>query len=75
MTKFVKIHRLVAETFILNPLGKPCVNHIDGNKLNNNVNNLEWVTISENTMHAYKNGLLKILRDDKGRFIKYKDAQ
>lgn len=51
------IHRLVAETFIPNPDDKREVNHIDGNKLNNNVCNLEWVTSSENKLHALRTGL------------------
>jgi hypothetical protein len=59
-TKTIKIHRLIAETFISNPLNKTDVNHIDGNKLNNSVINLEWCTRSENCKHAFKNGLSKI---------------
>lgn len=51
------VHRIIAETFIRNPNNLPCVNHKDGNKLNNSVDNLEWCTHSENTMHSYRTGL------------------
>ena len=53
----IKVHRAVAETFIKNPNNYPCINHIDGNKLNNNVNNLEFCTSKHNTIHARKLGL------------------
>ena len=57
--KKFRIHRLVAETFIPNPKNLPVINHIDGNKLNNVVENLEWCTHQENTKHAMQNGLIK----------------
>lgn len=53
----ILLHRLIAMTFIENPDNLPQVNHIDGDKLNNNLDNLEWVTNAANQQHAYDTGL------------------
>lgn len=56
--KYIKtIHRLVALAFIPNPENKPCINHIDGNKLNYSIDNLEWCTQRDNIIHAIRTGL------------------
>ena len=55
---YPSVHRLVALTFLDNPLNLPCVNHIDGNKHNNTIGNLEWISWEGNMRHGYDTGLI-----------------
>lgn len=82
LVKQIRVHKLVALAFVPNPLGKPHINHKDGNKHNNRFDNLEWVTPSENQQHAILNGLRgdKLRRktvnqyDSSGNFIRSWDG-
>lgn len=72
------LHRIIAEAFIPNPDNKPCINHINGDKSDNTLINLEWVTHAENIQHAGATGLMKFginhhgskLDEEKVRFIR-----
>lgn len=68
-TRLLKVYRLKAIAFIPNPENKPQVNHIDGDRMNEDLNNMEWATASENMKHSFLNGL------SKGNFKKGFDHQ
>lgn len=72
--KTVSVHKLVAVTFIQNPNGFMEINHIDGNKENNRVDNLEWTTRSKNLKHAVSMGLLSIARGEEHANAKLDNA-
>ena len=63
-SKSVDLHRIAAETFLDNPLNKTEVNHLNGIKSDNRINNLEWVTSSQNKIHGFRIGLYK--RENQG---------
>jgi hypothetical protein len=60
---YIRVHRLIAETLIPNPTGLTQVNHIDGNKLNNILDNLGWTNNAMNTLHGYQHGLYHSRKD------------
>ncbi|HFI0463831.1 TPA: NUMOD4 domain-containing protein [Streptococcus suis] len=71
---YFRVCRLVAKAFIDNPENKPQVNHIDGNKINDHVSNLEWVTVQENITHSIKTGLKPVGEDCVNVKLKEKDV-
>ena len=73
--KTVFLHRIIAYAFIDNPNNYFHINHIDGNKLNNNVNNLEWCTSAQNSQHAYRTGLARARKGEESWNHKLNEEQ
>lgn len=73
-SKALKVHRLVAKTFIENPNDNTVVNHIDGDKTNNNVSNLEWTTFSGNAKHSFDVGLSRARKGEENKHSKLTNA-
>jgi hypothetical protein len=69
------VHRLVAECFIPNPENKPIINHINGIPTDNNINNLEWCTHQENSLHAHRTGLQVCKKGEKHHNAKLTNKQ
>ena len=75
-TRTLAVHRMVAETFIPNPARFKVVNHLDNDRNNNRVDNLEWTTQSENLKYAYNQGRMHVLpKGEAHKDCKYSDAQ
>ncbi len=73
--KTEKVHQLVAQAFIDNPNNYPEINHSDGNKANNKIENLIWCTRSQNIKHAFKTGLKISLKGEKNHLSKLTEKQ
>ena len=73
--KHFRINRLVAQAFVPNPENKQFVNHIDGDKTNNDLSNLEWSTPSENEIHAYRTGLKSTAKGEDSPLAKHTEQQ
>ena len=69
--KYLSLHRLIAIAFIPNPENYKCINHLDGDKMNNLIDNLEWCSHSQNTKHAYDTGLIRRSKQAKPKCFKY----
>jgi hypothetical protein len=71
--KIFGVHQCVLSAFSERPEWAECINHKDGNKLNNNLSNLEWATLSENSKHAWKNGLYESNKNSQYKAVKIQD--